>query len=63
MTTSKGWPMCEKHNIFYYPSKGCYSCKKENAKYMKTLNEVFKEMEDKGLIPKVRNGKNNNKCS
>jgi len=62
--TFKGFPVCEKHGITYrWEDRCCKICKKEK-KPMKKLDEVLKQMEDDGLIPKVKNddkkGVNNN---
>ena len=59
--TFKGLPICEKHEITYrWEEKCCRICKKQKKPGLKKIDEVLKEMEEKGLIPKGLNDKNSN---
>jgi len=57
--TFKGFNICDKHGNTYHWRDGCKKCQKERP--MKKLDEVLKQMQEDGLIPKVDgDGKNNN---
>jgi len=52
--TFKNLDHCSKHDKYYHWKAGCEPCKKERRpKQMKKLDEVFKQMEEDGIIPKV----------
>jgi hypothetical protein len=61
--TFKGFPICEKHGITYHwKDRCCRICRKEKRP-MKKLDAVLKQMEDDGLIPKVKNNDKNDNNS
>ena len=55
----KNLDWCEAHNDYYHWKYGCNLCKRSKANNTKPIDQVLKEMEQEGLIPKTDNEKNN----
>jgi len=59
MKRFKGLSHCSKHDQYYHWKYGCKKCRKANAENMKPIDQVLKEMEEKGLIPEGLNERSN----
>ena len=55
MKIFKGFPICERHGITYKDKEGCRKCNALKKKPKeKPIDKAFREMEEKGLISKVK---------